>query len=62
MCIFCFSTVSKHLSEPDIRKRERTESPDIDTKEAYKSIQKGGEIPHTGLRQQYPEKKGKIFK
>ena len=52
--------MSKHLSEPDIRKTDRSKTPDVDTKAAYKSIQKGGEIPRSGLGKSYLEKRGRL--
>lgn len=41
-----------------MRRDNRPFSPDVNTKEAYKQIQKGGEVPVSGLRLPYPERKG----
>jgi hypothetical protein len=55
-------TVKDHYSEPDIRKKDRPQSPsDEDSRTAYKQIQKGGEIPASGLRLPYPEKRERAY-
>ena len=64
-CYHSYSTVKDHSgSEPDIRKTSRDPrsiSP-TDSHEAYKIIQKGGEIPLSGLRLPAPEKTEKSQK
>jgi hypothetical protein len=47
-------------SEPSLKKTERSLSPqsDIEKRDTYKRIQKGGEIPYSGLQFPIPPKKG----
>ena len=50
-------------SEPELKKKDQPLQPqsDTETREAYKRIQKGGDIPYEGLHFPVPPKKGTVL-